>query len=131
MLPWDKTQPGRPVAPRCELRAITDGGHQSRRGNHTHTRNGRSAVARLLGTMPCLPFALQLPDGRLHRLKLGEEATQSFAGTHRETGIIRVFNHHHEISDARGPLAGGAPQLTAMPSDGIEEHRAWFDQELS
>ena len=81
--------------------------------------------------MPGLQFPLQCADGLLHRLKLGDEDAQGFTGNGWKPGILRIVNDRNQVLDSRRPLARDHPQLTAMSSYGIEEHRPLFNQQFS
>lgn len=81
--------------------------------------------------MPYVQFVLQLSDSLLHDLKLGDEDAQGFTGNSWEPPVRRIFNDRNQIINARRALTGDHPQLMAMSSYGIEEHRALLDQELS
>ena len=110
-----------------ELCPITDRRHQSCGRDDADTWDRRQALTGLLGTMPRLQFALECSYGFLHHSKLGNENAQRFTGNSWKPGIFGILNDRNQVLDPRRALARDHPQLTAMSSYGVDEHRPLFD----
>src|SRR5262249_39229185 len=126
-----QTEPGGEAARAGKALGITDLGRQSGRGDQANAWNARQSAARRLSRMPPLELRLHRGDLRYERVDLLCEDRQRRTNEPRDALLAFVRRDRAKPFGSFMTARSHDAELRQMAPQGVDQHRALFDQQLA